>query len=254
VEPEIAQTDAVIQRLGQQLCRRAGKQDCPPWRRIRGAPPGSRRAEVVLVALLAHTVCRPILTRIARWVGTARRGAPAGRQARLLSLGRRGEGGTEGIATVLKTYPPVASMAPRRISSWRRSAGAMAAGSLSHKRVEPSTSVNSSVTVPVGIGRVRLTQRRIRRQSRWARTRADPRPRRRLQWHRPRVGQRLGTGGRGFRNWFARSPRRLELVGGVGGLAIITVASPWLSAGARTEVAGVRARPSRCGPASARLL
>ena len=27
----------------------------------------------------------------------------------------------------------------------------------------------------------------------------------------------------GFRNWFARSPRRLELVGGVGGLAIITV-------------------------------
>jgi hypothetical protein len=52
--------------------------------------------------------------------------------------------------TVLNTYPPACSIASRRISSWRRSAAAIASRSASHSRVEPSTSVNNSVTVPDG--------------------------------------------------------------------------------------------------------
>jgi threonine/homoserine/homoserine lactone efflux protein len=35
----------------------------------------------------------------------------------------------------------------------------------------------------------------------------------------------------GFRNWFARSPRRLELVGGTGGLAIMAVGAGVLATG-----------------------
>jgi hypothetical protein len=38
------------------------------------------------------------------------------------------------------------------ISSWSANARAIASGLICHKRVEPSTSVNKSVTVPVGIG------------------------------------------------------------------------------------------------------
>jgi hypothetical protein len=53
--------------------------------------------------------------------------------------------------TVLKTKPPASSMAVRMSSSWRRRAPAMASGSLSHRRVDPSMSLKSSVTVPEGI-------------------------------------------------------------------------------------------------------
>ena len=35
----------------------------------------------------------------------------------------------------------------------------------------------------------------------------------------------------GFRAWFARSPRRLELVGGAGGLAIVAVGAGLLVSG-----------------------
>jgi threonine/homoserine/homoserine lactone efflux protein len=35
----------------------------------------------------------------------------------------------------------------------------------------------------------------------------------------------------GFRGWFARSPRRLELVGGAGGLAIVAVGAGLLVSG-----------------------
>ena len=52
--------------------------------------------------------------------------------------------------TVLKTKPLRASMARRRISSWRARAPDMDSGLLSHIFVEPSTSVNRKVTVPVG--------------------------------------------------------------------------------------------------------
>ena len=37
----------------------------------------------------------------------------------------------------------------------------------------------------------------------------------------------------GFRGWFARSPRRLELVGGAGGLAIVAVGAGLLISGRR---------------------
>jgi hypothetical protein len=37
----------------------------------------------------------------------------------------------------------------------------------------------------------------------------------------------------GFRGWFARSPRRLELVGGAGGLAIVAVGAGLLVTGRR---------------------
>ena len=52
--------------------------------------------------------------------------------------------------TVLNTNPRWPSMTARMISSWRRSAAVIAFGSSSHSLVEPSTSVNSSVTVPDG--------------------------------------------------------------------------------------------------------
>ena len=35
----------------------------------------------------------------------------------------------------------------------------------------------------------------------------------------------------GFREWFARSPRRLELIGGAGGLAIVAVGAGLLVSG-----------------------
>jgi hypothetical protein len=54
--------------------------------------------------------------------------------------------------TVLKTYPPLPSMALCRISSWRTRAFCMADASRSHILVEPSMSVNRKVTVPVGGG------------------------------------------------------------------------------------------------------
>src|SRR6202050_296891 len=48
-------------------------------------------------------------------------------------------------------------MAARSSSSCRRSAWAICSGSASQSLVDPSTSVNSSVTVPVGIAAARLT-------------------------------------------------------------------------------------------------
>ena len=48
------------------------------------------------------------------------------------------------------TYPSCAATAPRRISSWRANASAIASGSFSHRRIELSRSVNKNVTVPDG--------------------------------------------------------------------------------------------------------
>jgi hypothetical protein len=46
--------------------------------------------------------------------------------------------------------PPCASIAARNTSSWAASATRMASASASHRRVEPSTSVNKNVTTPDG--------------------------------------------------------------------------------------------------------
>ena len=51
---------------------------------------------------------------------------------------------------VFTTCPPCAAIASRRISSWRASAACIASGCSSHRRVEPSRSVNKNVTVPDG--------------------------------------------------------------------------------------------------------
>jgi hypothetical protein len=51
---------------------------------------------------------------------------------------------------VEKTHPPDDSIAERMISSWRRSAAAIASLSAAHRRVDPSMSVKRNVTVPVG--------------------------------------------------------------------------------------------------------
>ena len=46
--------------------------------------------------------------------------------------------------------PPCASTAERSTSSWAASAARIASASASHRRVEPSTSVNRNVTTPEG--------------------------------------------------------------------------------------------------------
>jgi hypothetical protein len=51
---------------------------------------------------------------------------------------------------VAKTYPFDRSMAPLRISSCAASALLIWSGYCSHRRVEPSMSVNRKVTVPAG--------------------------------------------------------------------------------------------------------
>jgi hypothetical protein len=51
---------------------------------------------------------------------------------------------------VLKTWPPWASMALRKISSWRERTVRIVSGLFSHILLEPSMSVNRKVTVPLG--------------------------------------------------------------------------------------------------------
>ena len=50
----------------------------------------------------------------------------------------------------LNNQPPCASITLRNTSSWTASANRMAPASASHRRVEPSTSVNKNVTTPEG--------------------------------------------------------------------------------------------------------
>ena len=50
----------------------------------------------------------------------------------------------------LNNQPPCASIAARNTSSWAASATRIASASVSHRRVEPSTSVNRNVTTPEG--------------------------------------------------------------------------------------------------------
>src|SRR6516164_4167183 len=50
----------------------------------------------------------------------------------------------------LNNQPPCASIASRNTSSWAASAARIALASFSHRRVEPSTSVNRNVTTPEG--------------------------------------------------------------------------------------------------------
>ena len=55
---------------------------------------------------------------------------------------------------VENTWPPLASIALRRISSWRANAAPIASGNESHNGVDPSMSVNRNVTVPEGVNAV----------------------------------------------------------------------------------------------------
>jgi hypothetical protein len=50
----------------------------------------------------------------------------------------------------LNKKPPWASIAERNTSSWAANAARIASASASHRRVEPSTSVNRNVTTPDG--------------------------------------------------------------------------------------------------------
>src|SRR6202044_4193247 len=52
----------------------------------------------------------------------------------------------------LNNQPPCPSIALRNTSSWAASAARMPSASASHRRVEPSTSVNRNVTTPEGAG------------------------------------------------------------------------------------------------------
>jgi hypothetical protein len=53
-------------------------------------------------------------------------------------------------ARCLNNHPPRASIALRSTSSWAASAARIPSASASHRRVEPSTSVNKNVTTPEG--------------------------------------------------------------------------------------------------------
>src|SRR5277367_3137532 len=50
----------------------------------------------------------------------------------------------------LNSQPPCASIALHNTSSWAASAARISSASASHRRVEPSTSVNKNVTTPEG--------------------------------------------------------------------------------------------------------
>jgi hypothetical protein len=69
---------------------------------------------------------------------------------------------------VEKTYPPLPSMASRRILSWRANACAICRGWSCHRAVLPSTSVKRNVTVP--LGRASATPRQYLRLRDWEQT------------------------------------------------------------------------------------
>ena len=66
----------------------------------------------------------------------------------------------------LNNKPPCASIAVRNTSSWAASATRIASASASHRRVEPSTSVNRNVTTPEGAAAAGADTRRISQQTR----------------------------------------------------------------------------------------
>ncbi len=87
----------------------------------------------------------------------------------------RGEGGAHPVAGVLEQKPPCASISPRSTSSWAASATRIASASASHRRVEPSTSVNRNVTTPEGAAaRSADTPAESHNRPRLPRTSADP--------------------------------------------------------------------------------
>src|SRR4029077_5134608 len=59
----------------------------------------------------------------------------------------------------LNNQPPCASIALRNTSSWAASATRISSASASHRRVEPSTSVNRNVTTPEGAAAVMASPR-----------------------------------------------------------------------------------------------
>src|SRR5829696_3037383 len=61
-----------------------------------------------------------------------------------------GKAAQKASPTVLKTWPPLAAMAPCMASSWRPRAVLIVSGHSSHSLLEPSISVNRKVTVPLG--------------------------------------------------------------------------------------------------------
>ena len=75
----------------------------------------------------------------------------------------------------LNMKPPCASISPRNTSSWAASAARMPSASASHRRVEPSTSVNRNVTTPEGAAaRSADTPAESHNRPRLPRTSADP--------------------------------------------------------------------------------
>ena len=75
----------------------------------------------------------------------------------------------------LNIKPPCASIAPRSTSSWAASAARIASASASHRRVEPSTSVNRNVTTPEGAAAGSAdTHAESHTDTRRPRTSADP--------------------------------------------------------------------------------
>ena len=105
--------------------------------------PVQRRPEVVAVAFLRpRPVATPMRTGSAssRWACTA--ASTAGRAV--------ANAAQTPSPVCLNNQPPWASIAARSTSSCAARAARMTSGSVSHRRVEPSMSVNRKVTVPDG--------------------------------------------------------------------------------------------------------
>jgi hypothetical protein len=105
------------------------------WRFNPRKPIGSQRNRRVLHA--AGQQCLQISSRCA---------------ATAASTAERGEANAAHIPSpvCLNNQPPCASIAPRSTKSCAASATRIASASASHRRVEPSTSVNRNVTTPEG--------------------------------------------------------------------------------------------------------
>ncbi len=86
----------------------------------------------------------PVATPIRTGNGSPRCASTGGIDGRL----RRGERGAHPVAGVLEHEAPCASMARCSTSSWAIRAARIASASASHRRVEPSISVNRNVTTP----------------------------------------------------------------------------------------------------------
>ena len=99
----------------------------------------------------ASPVCRPIRTRSSTGSG---HGSVSSATCEAIAAATASPDRWNAAATpsppVENTNPLCPSITARKTLSWRANASRIASGCSSHRRVEPSRSVNKKVTIPVG--------------------------------------------------------------------------------------------------------